>query len=346
MLDWNNGNVDGFGAAPKRAPHRGMWGRQWQGHESPHGSGWSLFVHDSIKKCGCCCRRALGGAPHSIPQSPTAGTSSQQSCSQKTPRSGLDPPGCPSRGSLEPSPVSLGNDSHLLPQTQLPGNPSEWQGARRSPGESGMASPAFGICCARGILQVQSSRGAQQDLRRPQGRAGDTEEVPGVCPGMGQDPPSLGMSSVPWESSSSTTHRSCSMGWRLQRLQELWRRGWIQTQALECCRSDEFRGVHPSIHPSPELPKPLPALPVGSPEGHSGRSSQERWPSPGIDVLGREGREDLLQRSPKHLPRVGDPITSALLPGKIPCGAGRLLEKFMSCFFWIPVPDLKLQVVF
>lgn len=47
--------MEGFGTVPKAVPHHGVWDRQWQGQESPHGSVWSCFVHYSIKKSGICC---------------------------------------------------------------------------------------------------------------------------------------------------------------------------------------------------------------------------------------------------------------------------------------------------
>lgn len=72
----------------------------------------------------------------------------------------------------------------------------------------------------------------------------------------------------------------------------------------------------------------------------------------GIGVLGKAGAAP---EDPPNLPglipvpRVGDPITSALLPGKIPSGRmGMMLDISTSphCFLRIPVPDLKLQVFF
>lgn len=137
-----------------------------------------------------------------------------------------------------------------------------------------------------------------RDGQGAQKRSPEHAHSSGPAPGMVQDAPSLGMSSVPWESSSGTEHhpsvllrgggarKGCrSSGGEDGSRSSAWNAG---ATAEGVMGAQNYRVSAP---PSPELPlhKPFPVLPVGSIEGHTRRSSRECWPSRGIDVLGKEG---------------------------------------------------------
>lgn len=152
---------------------------------------------------------------------------------------------------------------------------------------------------------------------------------------MLQDAPSLGRSSVPWEPSSVGMETAKAAG----ALEE-----WIDPDPVPGMLEPQLRVPripgypHWSCHPTNRGT-------LG--EGLPGTLAQQWDWCPGEGRICSRGSPKPLPRS-IPMPRVGDPLTSALLPGKIPSAGGRMLDTSTSphrCFC-IPVPDLKLQVVF